>query len=129
MATFVLIPGADGRAWYWHRLVPELHQRGHEAVGVDLPPEGTAGLAEYTNAVVTAVSDAGADQSKLVVVAQSFGAFTGPLVCGQLSVRMLVLLNPMVTIPPPEGFRARPSSLQDCAYGITFDKREEQENG
>jgi hypothetical protein len=22
--TFVLIPGAGGSAWYWHRLVPEL---------------------------------------------------------------------------------------------------------
>ena len=27
-ATFVLVPGAGGRAWYWHRLVPELQRRG-----------------------------------------------------------------------------------------------------
>jgi alpha-beta hydrolase superfamily lysophospholipase len=46
-ATFVLVPGADGRAWYWHRLVPELRRLGHETVAADLPvAEETAGLAE-----------------------------------------------------------------------------------
>ena len=34
MATFVLIPGAGGLAWEWHRLGPELEARGH-AVGPD----------------------------------------------------------------------------------------------
>ena len=38
---FVLIPGAGGAAWYWHRVVPELRARGHEAVAVDLPREQT----------------------------------------------------------------------------------------
>lgn len=28
-ATFVLVPGAGGQAWYWHRVVPELEARGH----------------------------------------------------------------------------------------------------
>jgi hypothetical protein len=26
MTTYVLVPGAGGAAWYWHRLVPE-HDR------------------------------------------------------------------------------------------------------
>jgi hypothetical protein len=39
MATYVLIPGAGGDAWYWHQLVPELRERGHEAVAVDLPAD------------------------------------------------------------------------------------------
>jgi len=37
MATYVLVPGAGGTPWYWHRLVPELRQRGHEMVTVNLP--------------------------------------------------------------------------------------------
>ena len=37
MATFVLVPGAGGMAWYWHRVAPLIHTAGHEAVAVDLP--------------------------------------------------------------------------------------------
>lgn len=97
MATYVFIPGADGRAWFWHRLVPELDRHGHEAITVDLPPDPTAGLTEYADAVVDAV--VAADAGDLIVVAQSLGAFTGPLVCDRLPVRLLVLLNPMVPAP------------------------------
>ena len=50
--TFVLIPGAGGQAWYWHRLAAELDRRGHRAVAVDLPTDDdTAGLAAYADAV------------------------------------------------------------------------------
>ena len=34
MATFVLIPGAGGVAWYWHRVVPLLEDAKHEAIAV-----------------------------------------------------------------------------------------------
>ena len=37
MRTFVLIPGAGGAAWYWHRVAPLLQDEGHEAIAVDLP--------------------------------------------------------------------------------------------
>lgn len=106
MTTYVLVPGADGRAWFWHRLVPELRRRGHDAVAVGLPAESTAGLTEYADAVVEAVGDAAtdlSDLSELVVVAHSLGAFTGPLVCGRLPVRLLVLVNPMVPAPDETG--------------------------
>jgi hypothetical protein len=36
-AAFVLIPGAGGMAWVWHRLVPLLERAGHAANAVDLP--------------------------------------------------------------------------------------------
>jgi hypothetical protein len=35
VATYVLIPGADGRAWYWRRVIPLLQQSGHEVVAVE----------------------------------------------------------------------------------------------
>ena len=42
---FLLIPGAGGTAWYWHRLVPELERKGHDVIAVDLPAgDDRAGL-------------------------------------------------------------------------------------
>jgi pimeloyl-ACP methyl ester carboxylesterase len=59
MSAFILVPGAGGAAWYWHRVVPELRARGHEAVAVDLPGAGdAAGLPEYADADVAAAGEA-----------------------------------------------------------------------
>jgi pimeloyl-ACP methyl ester carboxylesterase len=100
MATFVLIPGAGGQAWYWHRLVPELVARGHEPVPVELPgDDDSAGLAEYTDVVVGAIGDRADRDGPLVLVAQSFGGFTGPLVCAKVPVDLLVMLNAMTPAP------------------------------
>jgi pimeloyl-ACP methyl ester carboxylesterase len=43
------------------------------------------------------------DRSELVVVGQSLGAFTAPLVCAHRDVRLLVLLNPMIPTPGETG--------------------------
>jgi hypothetical protein len=100
MATFVLIPGAGGQAWYWHRLVPLLEAGGHDAIAVELPTaDESAGLGEYADAVVSAVGG----REHLVVVAQSMGAMTAPLVCGRLPVDLLVLLNAMIPAPGETG--------------------------
>jgi alpha-beta hydrolase superfamily lysophospholipase len=94
--TFGLIPGAGGSATYWYRLVEELRQRGREAVAVDLPAaDDSAGLAEYTDAVVTAIGD----RSRIVLVARSMGGFTAPLVCERVQIELLVLLNAMAPAP------------------------------
>ena len=96
MTTYVLIPGAGGDAWYWHLLEPELRGRGHGVVAVNLPAaDDSAGLAEYANAVVDAVGD----RTGLVVVAQSMGGLTAPLVCGRVPVDLMVMLNAMVPLP------------------------------
>ncbi len=98
--TLVLVPGAGGSAWYWSRLVPELARRGVPAVAVDLPADDdTAGLAAYADAVVAAAGDA----ADVVLVAQSMGGLTAPLVCDRLPVRLLVLLNAMVPRPGETG--------------------------
>jgi pimeloyl-ACP methyl ester carboxylesterase len=100
-ATFVLVPGAGGQAWYWHRLVPELERRGAAAVPVDLPADDeTAGLERYVQAVVDAADGA---VRPLVVVAQSMGGLTAPLVCARLPVDLLVLVNAMVPRPGETG--------------------------
>src|SRR3954465_12893658 len=98
--AFVLIPGAGGEAWYWHRLVAELGRRGHDAVAVELPAgDDGAGWAEYAAAVVAAAGGPDA----VVLVAQSMGGFTAPLVCDRLPVRQLVLLNAMIPAPGETG--------------------------
>jgi pimeloyl-ACP methyl ester carboxylesterase len=96
MATFVLIHGAGDVGWYWHLVGAELRARGHDVVAPDLPCEDdSAGLAEYAEAVVAAIGD----RTDLIVVGQSFGGFTAPLVCDRVAVRLLVLIAPMIPVP------------------------------
>lgn len=96
MANYILIPGAGGDAWYWHLLESKLRERGHDVVSVDLPADDdSAGLSEYAEAVVGAIGD----RADLVLVAQSLGGFTAPLVCERVPVEMLVMLNAMVPSP------------------------------
>jgi len=96
--TFILIPGAGGSAWYWHLIVPRLERLGHEAVPVALPAaDDAAGLPEYADAVVRAIGDR--DPRCVVVVAQSLGGFTAPLVCQRVAAAQLVLVNAMIPAP------------------------------
>lgn len=96
--TFVLIPGAGGSAWYWHLVEAKLRQRGIEAIPVALPAaDDSAGLAEYAAAVVHTVRKR--KLQRLVLVAQSLGGFTAPLVCEQIPIQGLVMVNAMIPKP------------------------------
>lgn len=78
----------------------ELRERGHDVVAVDLPADDeSAGLSDYADAVVDAIGE----RTNLVVVAHSFGGFTGPLVCERVPVRALVMVSAMIPAPgePP----------------------------
>lgn len=94
--TFVLLPGAGGNSWYWHLVAAELRTRGHEVLAPDLPAaDDSAGLGEYADTVVEAIGD----RTDLVVVAQSMGAFTAPLLCDRVDIRQLILVAPMIPAP------------------------------
>jgi pimeloyl-ACP methyl ester carboxylesterase len=96
MTTFVLIPGAGGMAWYWHRVAPLLERARHEAIAVDLPGDDESmGLDDYAEIVIRAIGD----RSNVVLVAQSLGGFTAPLVAARFPVRMLVFVNAMIPRP------------------------------
>jgi len=96
--TFVLIPGAGGDAWYWHLVVPRLERHGHEAIAVALPAaDDAAGLPEYAQAVVAAIGKRAPE--RIVLVAQSLGGFTAPMVCARLPIGMLVFVDAMIPRP------------------------------
>lgn len=105
VTTFVLVPGAGGSASYWRWLVPELERLGHRGLAVGLPAaDPDAGLAAYAATVVDTVRTAlGPTPEPVVLVAQSMGGLTAPLVCDRLPVRLLVLLNAMVPTPGETG--------------------------
>jgi pimeloyl-ACP methyl ester carboxylesterase len=129
MANFVLVPGAGGSAWDWHRLVPELERRGHQAVAVDLPAgDDQAGLPDYEAAVI----EAAGGLASPVLVALSLAGFTVPQVCPKLGASLLVLLNAMVPVPgetPGEWFthtgftqlRSMAPSVEDFFHDVPAD--------
>jgi pimeloyl-ACP methyl ester carboxylesterase len=127
MSSFALIPGAGGVAWYWHRVTPRLENAGHDAIAVDLPGDDeSAGLPEYARIVV----DALAGRDDVVLVAQSLGGFTAPLVAAQVPVRAVVLVNAMIPSPgeTPGAWwgntgseRARERAAREHGYDLEFD--------
>jgi pimeloyl-ACP methyl ester carboxylesterase len=120
MSTFVLIHGAGDVGWYWHLVEAELRRGGHEVVAPDLPcDDDAAGLPEYADAVVEAIGD----RTDLVVVAQSAGGFTAPLVCGRVPVKLLVLVAPMIPAPgeAPADYFANTAYGQEAHEGYEDD--------
>jgi pimeloyl-ACP methyl ester carboxylesterase len=125
--SFVLIPGAGGAAWYWHRVVPLLEAAGHEAIAVDLPAgDERAGLATYADLVVAAIGA----RDETVLVAQSMGGFTAPLVCTRVRVGILVFVNAMIPVPGETpgawwestgSMKARTAAARRRGYNARFD--------
>ena len=124
---YVLIPGASGRAWYWHLVAPRLTEQGHRAIPVELPADDDSkGLSDYAQAVL----DAAGPAREVVVVAASLGAFTAPLVVGPLDATAVVLVNPMIPRPgetPKEWLEstsvveARSAHAARLGYPVEFD--------
>src|SRR5262249_37561919 len=96
MRTFVLVPGAGGMAWYWHRVAPLIRAAGREAIAIDLPGDDrNSGLAAYADIVIREI----AKRSDVILIAQSLAGFTAPLVCVRAPVRMVVFVNAMIPEP------------------------------
>jgi pimeloyl-ACP methyl ester carboxylesterase len=75
--------------------VPLLEEATHEAIAVDLPgDDARAGLSVYAERVLEAIGT-----RDVLLVAQSLGGFTAPLVCVMAQVRMLVFVNAMIPVP------------------------------
>ena len=93
MATFGLVHGAWHGAWCWDRLVPELEQRGHRPVAVELPAsDPSAGLTRYADVIDDELGDA----DDVVLVGHSLGGSVIPLVAALRPVRHLVFLCALI---------------------------------
>lgn len=97
MTTFGLIHGAWHGAWCWERLIPELEQRGHRAVAVDLPCDDPAATT-MDNARLVADSLAGAGDD-VIVVGHSLGGLVAPVVPLLRPVRRVVFLAALIPRP------------------------------
>jgi pimeloyl-ACP methyl ester carboxylesterase len=127
MSTYLMIPGAGGAGWYWHRVPPLLQAAGHQAIVVDLPgPDPAAGLPEYTEKVLAGVGG----RDDVILVAASLGGFTAPLVAARTPVRAVVLVNAMIPVPgetPGDwgdhtgSAQARIEAAEQGGYGTDFD--------
>ncbi len=105
MATFVLLPGAGSDSWYWHLVVPDLEEAGHDVVAVDFPvTDDDATFSDYADVVVDAIGERHLEQAgDVVLVAQSMAGFTAPLVAARVPVTLMVLLAAMVPRPGESG--------------------------
>jgi pimeloyl-ACP methyl ester carboxylesterase len=127
MSSYLMIPGAGGAAWFWHRVVPLLEAAGHEAIAIDLPgPDPAAGLPEYTE-IALAAADGRTD---VVLAAQSMGGFTAPLVAARRPLKALVMVNAMIPVPGETAGQwwentgweeARVQAAKEGGYGTEFD--------
>ena len=96
MTTFVLIPGAGTDPRVYGATIEALRRHGHDGLAPPLPlDDQDAGPADHAAAVVRAASH----ESDVAVVAQSLGAFAGPLVARQLDAAALILVAPMIPKP------------------------------
>ena len=95
MARFVLIPGAGADSRVYGATIEALEALGHQGLAPPLPlDDPAAGPSAHADAILGAVGPEGGT----VVVAQSLGAFTGPLVAAELGAA-LILLGPMIPAP------------------------------
>ena len=123
MAMFAFIHGAGDVGWYWHLVGAELQRAGHETVAPDLPIEDdNAGLSRYADVVIDAIGA----RRDVVVVAQSFGGYTAPIVADRIGARAIVLVAGMVPKPgesAEEMFantRWEPEQLEDSSAHAVF---------
>jgi pimeloyl-ACP methyl ester carboxylesterase len=101
MATFALIHGAGSAGFYWDRVRPWLEDAGHRTVAPDLPAGDPAAdfddYADTVDAALDGVLEGGATaNADLVVVGQSLGGFTAPVVASRHPGSHLVLVAPMI---------------------------------
>lgn len=123
MARYVLIHGSSSNSGYWQFVAPELEAAGHDVIAPDLPSrDDSAGFEEYADAVVHAAGT----RSTVIIVAQSMGAYTAPLVASKVPTGLIVLTAPML---PAAGETAgqwwdntgQPQAQQELAAEQGFD--------
>lgn len=97
MTAFLLVPGGGCDPSYWRFVMRELAVRGHRGIAVDLPcADDSADLNVYADVVA---AHSRADGEPPVVVAHSFGGFTGALACPRVGAAELIYASAMIPRP------------------------------
>ncbi|TDK87196.1 alpha/beta fold hydrolase [Mycolicibacterium mucogenicum] len=97
MTAFLLVPGGGCDPSYWRFVLRELAVRGHRGIAVDLPcADDSADLNVYADVVA---AHSRADGEPPVVVAHSFGGFTGALACPRVGAAELIYVSAMIPQP------------------------------
>jgi pimeloyl-ACP methyl ester carboxylesterase len=132
MATFALIHGASSAGFYWDRVRPRLEAEGHVVIAPDLPAaDSNADFDDYADAVDDAL-DRVESSGNLIVVGQSMGGFTAPVVASRHPGARLVLIAPMIPLPgetPGDYFQAvdldaaQKAAAEAGGYDPAFDVR------
>jgi pimeloyl-ACP methyl ester carboxylesterase len=96
---------------------------------MDLPADDEqAGLPDYAETVLGALGG----RPETILVAQSLGGFTAPLVCERTPVRALVFINAMIPLPGERvgawwentrASQARTEAARHGRYGTEFDEQ------
>ena len=94
MSLFCLVHGSTQNASCWDLLIPELEQRGHEVVRMNLPAgEPEASATRYADAIAEAIP---AERDDVIVVAHSASGLFLPFVPERRRVRRLVFLAAVI---------------------------------
>lgn len=131
MTTFALIHGASSAGFYWDRVAPRFVAAGHTVVAPDLPAgDSDADFNAYADAVESALEGVPGFAKDLVVVGQSMGGFTAPVVASRHPGARLVLVAPMIPQPgetPGQYFQhvdletAQRDAAKEGGYDPSFD--------
>jgi pimeloyl-ACP methyl ester carboxylesterase len=100
MARFLLVHGAMGGAWCWHRNIPGLRAAGHDAEAIDLPgagadstPVAEVTLDRYAEAIGEALHRSAATESPLLT-----GHSMGGMAITQAAARLPQLISGLIYV-------------------------------
>jgi pimeloyl-ACP methyl ester carboxylesterase len=100
MSLFCLVHGSSQNAEGWRLLIPELENRGHRVLAVELPKnEPQASAALYADAIIQALDQSDYEMSRAVVVAHSASGMFLPLVAARRPISRMVFLAALVPKP------------------------------
>ncbi|MEX2394222.1 MAG: alpha/beta hydrolase [Actinomycetota bacterium] len=117
MATFALVHGAWHGAWCWEKVIPELEERGHRGIAMDMPiDDPAADWNTYASSVEAAIGDT---SDELILVGHSMGGFVIPVVAERRPVKHCVFLASV--LPVDESFVALMGSEAEM-FGPDFAK-------
>lgn len=120
MADLILVPGAASGPEFWHLLAPRLEALGHRVTAVSLPrADESASLDDYAEAAERQWRERGPGPERTVVVAQSLGGFTAPVLAERIGACGVVLVNAMVPVPdetPGEWFATSGAGEAQAAF-------------